>query len=849
MAPEYCQIDNSEALSLSRNAENEVEAARCIGISVDLVAVAKRQLHFLKTVGNMPWLHHGPVVLQAIRRYEQFWMPLAAEIAETETVLPPLDVQWVWHCHCLNPNAYRQYCLSRFSKVIDKPVLVDVDSEADALHRCRKLWSEKLPSEPFDLRNKPRAGTANSSVVHPVGSQIKAGDDYDFVGAISKQSSFYQQVFQPFMWETAFLVAAKERYKCFLHLVNKYRGIFVCVPTFDIILMWTTHQTFPVAYAKDTEWLEGVFGGAAIERGPNSVSEEDLQETARLWEITFGEPYEKAGATFESIQSKPLPIPKALAGFNTPKPIYWEHQDLDVNKKHETLEPRYVIEVCILMKGIANAENKEEFKNLFVRLRALDCYKRLRSDKSLAKLCADTKWQKPWILQCELRTKGVVLDLRSHITTCLGPLGQSRRLEKLVFSWHELLQAPSLTVDKIITVRSKVLQTNPNADHPQLRIVASVTPPIQAPYLFKCVPDRVTDDTGAMVSDLVLRMKKYRPQEGRWISRTALNHAGRECFVIRMRVARGIWRRSGDRPVGVDWNERVIQICEGSWTYIAGPIGIAPGKVVGTATPIADDLEHHRMTWSLSSGEVFTIQMPIEQMQWERHLEFTLKNTPKGKSVKLLNGRKLQYQVTGAKPEEEEGFVTLIRYTAQCPQGKATALFNWKVSAVEFLPEEDAVLILLLCAATVRTVADFGGDSLGNFFIRRRMKEARPGTRDWGSVVIQNSPSLPSLTFWYLNPREVLGIPADEQPPATTSEEECHVYRSGSWLYMDASHNSKIHKAASTDVSFAAGPYGFEWNGVQGGAGTPFAGRHGVGSTMRTLSGVPIVRQRSPSVA
>lgn len=29
-------------------------------------------------------------------------MPLAAELPLNEMVLPPLDVYWVWHCHCLN---------------------------------------------------------------------------------------------------------------------------------------------------------------------------------------------------------------------------------------------------------------------------------------------------------------------------------------------------------------------------------------------------------------------------------------------------------------------------------------------------------------------------------------------------------------------------------------------------------------------------------------------------------------------------------------------------------------------------------------------------------------------------
>ena len=107
------------------------------------------------------------------------------------------------------------------------------------------------------------------------------------------------------------------------------------------------------------------------------------------------------------------------------------------------------------------------------------------------------------------------------------------------------------------------------------------------------------------------------------------------------------------------------------------------------------------------------------------------------------------------------------------------------MSAIEFLPEEDAVLILLLCKATVLTVADFGGDNLGNFLIKRRMKEEKPGSRDWGSVVIQNFPSMPDLSFWYLNPRDVLGLPRVDEQPTLNTEEETHVYRNGSWIYMN----------------------------------------------------------------
>ena len=97
----------------------------------------------------------------------------------------------------------------------------------------------------------------------------------------------------------------------------------------------------------------------------------------------------------------------------------------------------------------------------------------------------------------------------------------SSLLDTVSFRWNDLLRADSLTLEKEVSQ--------------QVNVVTSITPPVQAPYLLKCVPDRVTDDSGAMISDVILKMNSYRPQEGRWLSRTVLDHAGRVCFVIRIR--------------------------------------------------------------------------------------------------------------------------------------------------------------------------------------------------------------------------------------------------------------------------------------------------------------------------
>jgi hypothetical protein len=41
-----------------------------VSISVDLVLAAKRELGFLRTIESLPFLHGGPAIYRAIRRYK-----------------------------------------------------------------------------------------------------------------------------------------------------------------------------------------------------------------------------------------------------------------------------------------------------------------------------------------------------------------------------------------------------------------------------------------------------------------------------------------------------------------------------------------------------------------------------------------------------------------------------------------------------------------------------------------------------------------------------------------------------------------------------------------------------------
>lgn len=67
--------------------------------------------------------------------------------------------------------------------------------------------------------------------------------------------------------------------------------------------------------------------------GWEDVKEEDVENTKKLWERIFDQPFEKAGG---------LAIGKAV---DLKPPIYWEVTDTDVNVKYSSMLPRFLLEV------------------------------------------------------------------------------------------------------------------------------------------------------------------------------------------------------------------------------------------------------------------------------------------------------------------------------------------------------------------------------------------------------------------------------------------------------------------------------------------------------------------------
>ncbi|TXG65168.1 hypothetical protein EZV62_006443 [Acer yangbiense] len=733
--------DNLKTRTLS-----EISEVGTIRIGVDLVSAARRNIGFLRVVNESQWLHEEPNILEAIRRYDELWMPLICDLTAVGSmppmVLPPFDVEWVWFCHTLNPVSYRQYCESRFSKLIGKPAIFDEENEEYAFMRCKEIWVQKYPAESFE--NEVDSDSKDPIFVNE-----------DILSEVKKQRFLYSRFSEPYMSEIVYLIAARQRYKGFLFMLQKFSdGCSRFVPASDILLMWIAHLSYPTVYAEDLNDMWDDMGKAVRLWG--TMKAKEVEETKKLWEKTFDQPYEKAGGglgmEFDRVASVKPPVNLMVS-------------DTDVNTKYKSMVPRFLLEVCMFLKLKSRIKaTQEDTESDFLRLGMVRCHRELKLDKPISSLSCDS-WQKAWHLYCEFGTRGLMLELRHCGGTCFKG---SKSQGTAAFHWNDLLRAPSLTMERGIE---------------QVRVAVSITPPVQAPYLLKCVPDRVTDDSGAMISDVILRLNRYRPQEGRWLSRTVLDYAGRECFVVRLRVGGGFWRRGGETPSTVKWEDRIIEIREGSWSYVAGSIGRAPEKVVGTATP-KEPAAQYQAEWFFSTGDELMISW--ESSTSTSGMSFTLRNqTSPDSSLRLLKGRKLQYRKREEhvedKDEDEEGFVTLIRFTEDNPNGKVTALLNWKLLIMELMPEEDAVFVLLLCISILRSISEMKREDVGSLLIRRRLKEAKLGARDWGSVILHpssmsSSINSPYIQPWYWNAKAVIADTKTDYisrpPPSTYSAVE-----------------------------------------------------------------------------
>lgn len=102
------------------------------------------------------------------------------------------------------------------------------------------------------------------------------------------------------------------RYKGFLHLIKRNRQRSIkrfCVPTYDIDLIWHTHQLHPASYCKDVNKELGKLlehDDVDQDRTKGKKLDTGFSGTTKQWEETFGSRYWKAGAMYRGGAPSPL---------------------------------------------------------------------------------------------------------------------------------------------------------------------------------------------------------------------------------------------------------------------------------------------------------------------------------------------------------------------------------------------------------------------------------------------------------------------------------------------------------------------------------------------------------------
>ena len=274
-------------------------------LEIDLKKAARNELRFLKQVDEYPILNTGPVLTNAIRRYEAFWLPLASKEqtdkggeSKKSFLAAPLDIAWVWHVHMLAPYHYEQDCLRIVSKVIDHKPL-SYDQREDGLRTAKRRWNKLYPMEPFevDLSQPPTEMTEYRSKIQ-----------YNLEHACYRQFKFYYQVSLPHYNDDKFLRKAVERYDYHLQMKKENPEVFM-VPCYDVDLIWHAHQLHPINYKEATTALLGEtlhHDDEATDRNSGSKLYYSEMKTRAVWEAA-GLHFSKPGAMYRGDPPDPIP--------------------------------------------------------------------------------------------------------------------------------------------------------------------------------------------------------------------------------------------------------------------------------------------------------------------------------------------------------------------------------------------------------------------------------------------------------------------------------------------------------------------------------------------------------------
>lgn len=289
----------------------------------EYVNVTRRMMYMVKAVDlTLESLYTGRALERAIWRYEALWLPLLASVSNPTTnpinpkwvqssfstkvdeirtknfskgglwldansIIPPIDIAWVWHCHRLNPVAFESD-LARFVDSNDQASLdyfrkacatnIDTafrfsDGEDAQSKQTRQLWDIIYPfecfmpkyllSHSFAVEESKKRQHVTSYTNEISRDSFRSILEYDLMKAADLQKAFLFQIVDEddvdkgASFETSeYLHRAYHRYLQFI-VLHRHAPDTLLVPMNDINIIWHMHLSCTTEYNTDCNVLIG----------------------------------------------------------------------------------------------------------------------------------------------------------------------------------------------------------------------------------------------------------------------------------------------------------------------------------------------------------------------------------------------------------------------------------------------------------------------------------------------------------------------------------------------------------------------------------------------------------------
>lgn len=298
-----------------------------------LVKECKKHVNFLQGLHALG-VTFGPVSPASLDRYLDLWLPLVAAASGTtatsissnkgdcrhhQSLIPPPDIAWLWHCHRLAPLHYENYVTTRFGRLLEasppfafqQEHVDDGDENAAAARATRRAWHDRYPNHDFfygynhghDNDVQSTTTTMWKNAEYLAMKESSSSNGFDLLASVASQSTFLWHISRPHYRQDDYLLEGVDNYLKFVQLSRRFvnPGDMI-VPTFQIDLLWHTHilWSIPHYHALCLERRGSKFrhDDSFNDRTPGGSLEKAFAQTTALWTETYGTAYAVDGAMY-----------------------------------------------------------------------------------------------------------------------------------------------------------------------------------------------------------------------------------------------------------------------------------------------------------------------------------------------------------------------------------------------------------------------------------------------------------------------------------------------------------------------------------------------------------------------